>query len=394
MPWLLRMTLLVSLLMTPAVLYLMWRLYVSGRYLFSVKKGVRYILPVLLCSFYLFPAAGTIDFYLTGDIEVLNYPKPLTYWFWFGLVFVFQLTTWVLVTDLVKFVSWIFSWHKQQIAHLHARVVLILFLLVFCYTGWKVYTDTTQIITEEISLSVENLPETLHGFRIVHISDIQGDEYTGRDEIAEYVRNINEQEPDLVIFTGDLVSYGTDFIRMSAQEFGRTEAANGVYAVVGDHDYWAGTEHVERALEEAGIPLLQDENATIPVDSSVSAVITGVTEVYSQRSSPGVVDSLTSNAEDAALKIMASHQVSDRLISSSQSNNYDMLLAGHTHGGQIQVPFFGMSFSAAARETPYVSGLYREGTLPININNGLGFTLGPIRYNAPPTVTVIELQSE
>lgn len=392
MPWLLRMTLLVSLLMTPAVIYLVWRVYVSGKYYHTGLKWSKYILPAVVCSFYLFPVIGSIDFYLSGSIDVLKYPKPLTYWFWFGLVFVFQLATWVLIADLVKVISRFFSWNKNRIDRIHARMLLLLFVLVFAYTGWKVYGDTTRIAIENISLPIENLPKPLHGFKIAHISDIQGDEYTGREEVEDYIRKLNAQNPDLVIFTGDLVSYGTDFIEASAQEFGKAGATHGVYAVVGDHDYWAGTEHVKEALNEVGIPLLQDENIIIPVDSSLSAVLTGVTEVYSQNSNPGVVDSLFHNAKDAALKIFASHQVKEHLISGARENSYDMILAGHTHGGQIRVPFMGMDFSASERETKYISGLYWEGEMPIHINNGLGFTLGPIRYNAPPTITVIELQ--
>lgn len=392
MPWLLRMTLLVSLLMAPAVIYLVWRVNVSARQLLGGSAWSKHILPAVVCSFYLFPLIGIIDFYFSGDIDLLKYPKPLAYWFWFGLLFVFQLATWVLVADLAKGITRFFSWDPRRMDRIHARLIFMLFVVIFSYTGWKVYRDTTRVAVENITLPVEDLPEPLHGFKVAHISDIQGDEYTGRQEISGYIRKLNEQNPDLVIFTGDLISYGTDFVDMSARAFGKAKARHGVYAVVGDHDYWAGTAAVKQALNEAGISLLEDENIGIPVDSSSFAVMTGVTEVYSQRSNPETVDSLSRRAGDAKLKIFASHQVNDRLIDSAIKHGYDMMLAGHTHGGQIRVPFMGMDFSASERETDYVSGLYWEGTLPIHINNGLGFTLGPIRYNAPPTVTVIELQ--
>lgn len=350
------------------------------------------MLPAVLFSFYLFPIISTTDFYLSGSVDLLKYPKLLTYWFWFGLVFVFQMATWTLIADLLKGMGRFFSWNKNRINRIHSRALLILFVLVFCFTGWKIYRDITQIAVEKISLSIENLPESFHGYKIAHISDIQGDEYTGGEEIAAYIRKLNEQNPDVVVFTGDLISYGTDFIERSAQEFGKAEARHGVYAVVGDHDYWAGIEHIDKALNEVGIPLLQDENITIPVDSSFSAALTGVTEVYSKRSNPEVVDSLFRSTREAELKIFASHQINEKMIATVRENDYDMMLAGHTHGGQIRVPFMGMDFSASERETKYVSGLYREGELPIIINNGLGFTLGPIRYNAPPTITLIELQ--
>lgn len=394
MPWLFRMTLLVSVLMAPAILYLSFRLYYVLWQFVSYKGWIKNLPALLLFSFYLFPVTGLVDFYATGDIEVLKYPKALTYWFWFGLVFVFQLATWVILADVVKFITRLFSWDQNRISHIHGQAVIIIIVLVFSFTAYKVYKDTTNIETEHLTLEVEHLPKALEGFKLVHISDIQGDEYTGRDQIARYIQKVNEQSADLIVFTGDLISYGTDFIEMSAEEFGKIRSKHGTYVVVGDHDYWAGLEHIEPALKEQGIPLLQDENHVVDIDSTFNAVITGVTEIYSKDSDPEVVDSLTSSARDASLKIFASHQVKEHLITSARENSYDIMLAGHTHGGQVRVPFMGMSFSASERETKYVQGLYDNEGLPINVNNGLGFTLAPIRYNAPPNITVITLEAK
>lgn len=382
------------MLMVPAVLYLSFRLYYIFRQFVSEKWWLKGSLPLVLCSFYLFPLIGLIDFYFTDGIEVLKYPKPLVYWFWFGLVFVFQLATWVIIADVIKQVTRFLSWDQNRIARIHFRIVWALIVVLFSYTGYKVYSDTTSIETQEIALQVDQLPDALDGFRVVHITDIQGDEYTGREEIARYIQKVNEQNPDLIVFTGDLISYGTDFIEMSAEELGKANAQFGTYAVVGDHDYWADLENIEPALAEQNIPLLRDDNKIVDIDSTSNIVITGITEVYSKDSDPAVVDSLSSSVQDAAVKIMASHQVEDHLINSAQNNGYDMLLAGHTHGGQVRVPFMGMSFSASERETKYVNGLYWEEDLPINVNSGLGFTLSPIRYDAPPAVSVIKLEAE
>ncbi|WP_211359409.1 metallophosphoesterase [Fodinibius salinus] len=318
----------------------------------------------------------------------------MTYWFWFGLVFVFQLATWIILADIGKLISRFLVADTALVNRWHTRVVFGLFLLTFLFMGWKTYKDTTQIVTDELSIAIDDLPASLKGFKLVHISDIQGDEYTGRKEIARYVEAVNATNPDLIIFTGDLISYGTDFIAMSAQELGKVRATYGTIAVVGDHDYWAGTPNIEQALANEGIPLLQNQNQKFSSDGDHTVRVTGITEVYSKTSDPEVVDSVTNNAGGAALKIFASHQVDDDLVAEAQQNGYDMMLAGHTHGGQIRVPFFGMGFSAAERETKYVSGLYHKNKLPIHINNGLGFTLGPIRYDAQPTVTVITLKEK
>lgn len=387
------MSLLVSLLMAPAVLYLTFRLYSIGNQCFRENQILKRTLPIIVISFYLFPIAGIADFYITNGIDVLAYPKPLLYWFWFGLVLVYQLATWFIIADVIKLGTRFFSCDKNRIAQIHARAALFLFVIIFCFTGWKMYHDTTQIKTQEVTLSVKGLPKSLHDFKIVHITDIQGDQYTGTEEIAGYIKKVNKQQPDLIIFTGDLISYGTDYIKQSAKELGKAKATYGTFAVVGDHDYWAGVDRVKQALTQEGIPLLQEENHTITVDSATNVSITGITEVYSKQADPRDVDSLTSTST-GTLKIHASHQIDDFLISKAQQNSYNLMLAGHTHGGQIHVPFMGMSFSASERETEYIKGLYWDKDLPINVNNGLGFTLAPIRYGAPPNVSIITLERE
>ncbi|HEX6981852.1 MAG TPA: metallophosphoesterase, partial [Balneolaceae bacterium] len=353
MPWLLRMTLVVSLIMAPAVIYLMWRYFQSTKTIFD-QRWTRVVVPVLLISFYAFPVSGFLDFYLTGSIDILKYFKPVVYWFWFGLVFVYLLLTWVIIADVIKFISRFFTHKKETVSNVHARVILVLLPVLFLFTGWKTYDHTTSTAVTEITLSLEEIPSVLQDFKIIHISDIQGDEYTGEEDIAEYIRLVNEQNPDLIVFTGDLISYGTDFIQMAARALGEAEATYGTLAVVGDHDFWAGVEHVEQALAEQGIPLLRDENMVLNLDSTASVLVTGVTEVYSKESDPQVVDSLMDHADGQDLKILASHQIDGHLIENAIEHSYDLALAGHTHGGQIRVPFMGMTFSASDLETDFV----------------------------------------
>lgn len=388
------MTLLVSALMLPAVIYLVWRLLSIIR----SNNNLRLIwwqrgIPLFLLSFYLLPISAFLDFTVTGNIDLLKYPPPVMYWFWFGLVFSYNLATWVIIADMVKLVSR-FTSRSDFIARLHRRIVLMLFPLILLFTGAKMYIDTTDIVVEKQTYEMENLPQAMEGFRIIHISDIQGDEFTGRNDIADYIERVNAQEGDLVIFTGDLVSYGTDYIAMSAEEFGRVKADHGAIAVVGDHDFWAGLEHVEPVLADKGIPLLQNENRVIQVDSTASLLVTGVIEVYSRRSDPEEMEELMQESGNHSVKILASHQVAPYLVERAKDLSYNLFLAGHTHGGQIRVPFLGMTFSASERETNYIRGSYRLEDLLIHVNNGLGFTLAPVRYNARPNISVIELRSK
>lgn len=386
------MTLLVSGIALAANFYLAWRL-TYATICANKPRWMRWLPTLFLLSFYALPLVGFLMHSLHGNVDMLELPKPLTYWFWFGLVFSFQLATWVIVCDALFLASrWWGRWPDSKIKFYYSRALGVLFILVFLFSCAKMYHDTHTIRVEEKVLSINNIPESFEGLKVIHISDIQGDQYTGAENIARYVEEVNRQNPDLVIFTGDLISYGTDFVEMSAREFSGVESRYGVFAVAGDHDYWAGLSTIEPALEQYGIEMLRDENEIIMVEKD-SLFLTGITHVYSQSAEQQVVDSLTSVVDDFPLKIMASHQISELLIERAQQNSYNMLLAGHTHGGQIRVPFLGMQFSAADRETEFVGGSYWMDELLIHVNNGLGFTLGPVRYNAPPTVSVIILEA-
>ncbi len=384
------MTLIVSGIMVIAHLYLGWRLTKASGFL-SSSKLCRWLPVLLLLSFYALPVVGFGIYAINGGVDVLEIPKPITYWFWFGFAFSYQLVSWVIVLDIIKLGFHFGSvMEKDRINKMYGRFLITLAVLMMLFTGFKMYYNTNEVTIEHVELSVDELPDAFENLRIVHISDIQGDQYTGREQIARYIEQVNAQQPDVVIFTGDLISYGTDFIEMSAEEFAHVEAAYGIFAVVGDHDYWAGLENVEPALESRGIELLRDENRYIPIGSD-SLLLTGITQVYSQRAQEEQVQKLTEEPGNAALKVLASHQVSELLLQAAEDNEYRLLLAGHTHGGQVRVPLFGMTFSASDLETEFVGGLYRSGDLFVNVNNGLGFTLAPVRYNAPPAVTVITL---
>lgn len=392
MPWLLRMTLVVSGIMAIAHLYIGWRLIKASGFVINHKLK-RWLPTLLLVSFYSLPVTGVILYAIQGHLNVLEIPKPVTYWFWFGLAFSYQLLSWVVVLDLIKMGFHIGSSRDTNyINKWYGRIILLTTCGVFIFSGRKMYSDTTTIKTETIELAVSNLPSELEGLRIIHISDMQGDQYTGAEEMARYINRVNAENPDLVIFTGDLISYGTDYIEVSAGELAKIDATFGTYAVVGDHDYWAGLSNIESALESRGISLLRDENRFITMGTD-SLLLTGITQVYSKRAEPEKIKELTSDSSGVLLKILASHQISDLLLREAQINDYNLVLAGHTHGGQVRVPLLGMTFSASDFETEFVSGQYWRDDLLININNGLGFTLAPVRYNAPPEVTVIEVRS-
>lgn len=395
MPWLLKMTLLAATVKAVVDLYLGWRLMRAVEYLGSFLSGnAGWAVVLFFLVFYIAPLTGLVQYLLGGNVDILTYPKTLLYLFWFGFAFSFQVLIWVVGMDLLKLLANAGGINAPQLDQLYGGLLLGIAVIMLGYTGYKMYSDTTSVVTEHISVIEQNLPEALQGFRIAHITDIQGDRYTGAEKIERYVQLVNQQNPDLVVVTGDLISYGTDYVEMAAQELSKIKAFHGTYFVIGDHDYWAGSEHIVQALVERNIKVLQGENAFLDVDGATIR-LSGLTNVYSRKAPIEEIRAVTRDTTHKAdLRVMLSHQVSEPIIDQSQAAVYEMLLAGHTHGGQIRVPLFFTKFSAPDFETQYVAGQYYKGDMLININNGLGFTLSPVRYNAPPNISVIELKSE
>lgn len=393
-PWLLKMTLLAATIKAAVDLYLGWRIVRAFDYLSPASSTLwGWGVAIFLLLFYLFPLSGYLQYVMAGNVDVLTYPKSLIYLFWAGYAFSFQVLVWIVAADVIKLLANANGVNAPIVDQVYGMLVIGVSIIVLLYSGYKMYSDTTQIKTETITYSTEGLSSDLQGLKIAHITDIQADRYTGQQDIADYVEQVNAQKPDLIVITGDLISYGTDYVDLAATELAALEAPRGIYFVVGDHDYWAGTDSVTAPLRQRGIQILEGKNAHIQVGKSTLR-LSGLTNVYSRKAPLNEIKKLTHDTTKADLRVMAAHQVSASIIDECIAQNYNMLLAGHTHGGQIRVPVFFKKLSAPDFETKYVRGTYYEGDMLININNGLGFTLAPVRYNAPPTISIIELNEK
>jgi hypothetical protein len=311
----------------------------------------------------------------------------LTYPFWIGLLVTLQLCVIFLLLDMVRLVArlgvkiptgWI------------ARGMLGFALIVLMYTPIRSYVDTRQIRLREQAIISERLPADAPELRIVHISDLQMDARTDAARVRRFIEQVNALRPDLVFFTGDLVTSGTEYIEPAAAWLGTVRARYGVYACLGDHDYWADPHQVSESLRRHGVVLLEDESRSISV-GTLSLHLTGVTNIYRRRPSPETLARLAAEKPDGRLSILIAHQPSPTLVQWAKDREYDLFLAGHTHGGQIALPLFGLRLALARLETPYVSGAYDVGSLWVNVTNGLGFTAAPLRFHVPAEIVLIRL---
>jgi uncharacterized protein len=320
------------------------------------------------------------------------FDRAFTYPFWIGIAFGVQLFILLVAIGIAKLALFpIYRRNKAKWRRLEAWVIVAAVGLTAVYVTARVYNDTFLLRTRSTDLRVPGLPAELGGFRIVHIADVQVDSRTNGSKLETYIETVNELKPDLILFGGDAVTSGTAFVDQAAEAIGKLKARFGTYACLGDHDYFADRDLVVSRLQSRGIAVLENKTVTVPLETG-SIVITGVTNVYRNQLSDGIVDKLARERPEGSASILLTHQPSTWLVELAASRNYDMLLAGHTHGGQIVFPLPGFLLTGSSFETRFVTGFYNVGSMLVSINNGLGLTLAPIRYHAPAEVTLIVLR--
>jgi len=394
MPWLLKVVTIMAAVLVILDVLIGWRLTATIRK--SDKTLAAYLLSgwTGLCLLFLvYPGWCLYQYYGVGYIQIYEEPPSwMMYLFWFGLGFSAQLIGWILLADILKIMAKALKWLSgNALSRYHQIAYLAIFIGVFSYTGYVMYSNSAHIQTEHIQISIENLSSSLQNVRIIHVSDVQADRFTGRKKMNRFVEKINSRNPDLVLFTGDLVSWGTDYIEEGARAMSGIQAKHGVYAVLGDHDFWAGKDSVRKALEKNGIRFLDNENRYLTINNA-EIVLTGITQIYDQRINNTLLKTLLNEGAESDLSILFSHQINRKIADITRSHNYHIALGGHTHGGQFAPALLGFPISAPMLETDFVSGVYWVGELFININNGLGYTLAPVRLHAPAEISVIELQ--
>ena len=229
----------------------------------------------------------------------------------------------------------------------------------------------------------------LVGLRIVQISDIHIGGWMNRARLDRVVDLSLAQKPDLVAITGDFVTRFTDKNKDLADlavVLNRLNKAVPTFYVMGNHDYWFGAAPLRSALEDAGIQELRNSVKSFRRGGSVLH-LAGVDDIYARRDRLSLVlDNLP--PDDPA--ILMAHEP-DYADISAKNGRFDLQISGHTHGGQVWLPFVGAPILPYLGKK-YPSGLYRVGEMWQYTNRGVGMASIEVRFNCPPEITVFTLQ--
>jgi uncharacterized protein len=254
--------------------------------------------------------------------------------------------------------------------------------------------ESQWVECRRVEVPVAGLPEALDGLTVLHLSDFHlGMPSLGGIAVAKAVRWAEESEHDLAAVTGDLLSRdrGEPRLRDALARL-RPHARAGVFAVLGNHDVAVTRDPFSGAREladlaEAGATLLRDESRTIEVRGRRVQVVGCEPRAFMRR----LARPWTLADDDADLRILLCHfpDVVDILPPES----FDLVLAGHLHGGQICLPFPGGRLRLSSLGLPYPEGVYRVGATTLVVSRGLGTTFVPFRFFARPEASVLVLRS-
>jgi len=247
--------------------------------------------------------------------------------------------------------------------------------------------EILQLDVTERAIDVPRLVPALDGLSIVHFSDLHFTGRVAKPYFQEVVRRCNRIDADLVAITGDLVDH-SDFIDWIPDTLGRLRARHGVYFVLGNHDVRVDTDRLRRVLKRNG--LIDLGGRWLQVDVCGEPVILAGNELpwivpaADMRSCP------PRTADGGPLRIVLSH--SPDQLGWAQARDVDLLLAGHTHGGQIRFPLIGPIFSPSSAGVKYASGLFYAPPTIMHVTRGLSGEL-PVRLNCPPEMAHLMLHA-
>ncbi|MBK9927130.1 MAG: metallophosphoesterase [Anaerolineales bacterium] len=258
--------------------------------------------------------------------------------------------------------------------------------------GWSSLVEPGWIQIENVTLKLPRLTSRFFGTRIAQISDIHIGGWMNAERLQHAIDQIITEKPDLLLLTGDFL-IGHTFDRNSEEHLQSLIAilaplAKSIpsFGVLGNHDYWTNADAIREMLQQSGITDLTNSTATISRDSE-ALHLCGVDDVW--EGDVKLDDVVAKLPKDGAAVLLA-HEP-DFADESAATGRFDLQVSGHSHGGQVVIPFYGAPILPFLGQK-YPSGLYQVGSMFQYTNRGLGMIDPPVRFNCPPEITIFTLE--
>lgn len=244
-----------------------------------------------------------------------------------------------------------------------------------------------RLRVENVALPFSDAPGAIDGFRIVQISDIHAGPFMDGRTLPEIVQRINSLKPHMVAITGDIINWGSSYLDEAVRGLSGIQAQCGVYAVLGNHDYYCDLKKLCAGLERAGIQVLRDRYC----QPAAGLYLIGIDDPLVRGHAVGpsaLFTRVMQGIPEDGFTVLLSHRPT--IFDHASVAGIRLTLAGHTHGGQVILPGsdgHGISLARLIYRRDY--GLYRSGASLLYINRGIGVVGPPVRINCPQEITSI-----
>lgn len=279
------------------------------------------------------------------------------------------------------------SWKKR------IRIALAV-MLVFAgsLAIWAIFIEPNRLIVHEQTVQIDDWPKELSGLRIAVITDIHtGAPFINDRKLRQIVELTNQQNPDLIILLGDYMSPNSWHSHrvepeVTAAGLKDLRAPLGVYSVLGNHDWWYNGEKVRHAFEQNGIHVLEDEVAEIKWHDK-SFWLVGLADLWTR---PQHIGETIAKVPSGATVIALTHNPD---IFPRVPQSVPLLLAAHTHGGQVNIPLIGTPIVPSRFGAKYTSGHVFENGHHMFVTTGIGTSILPIRFRVTPEIVILTIES-
>ncbi len=255
---------------------------------------------------------------------------------------------------------------------------------------WAFWIEPASLTVREYELHLPRWPPELAGLRVAALSDFHvGSPYNGIDKLQQIVALTNRSDPDLVVLLGDFVVHGiVGGTRIPPERIApvlsNLEAPLGVWAVLGNHDWWYSFEGVRKPLSVQGIKVL--ENRAVEISSSGWTFwLVGIEDAWA--GNPDIPAALKAVPPDAPV-LAITHNPD---IFTDMPDRVSLTVAGHTHGGQVALPLLGPPVVPSVHGQRYAAGWIVEEDRHLFVTPGLGTSIMPVRFLVPPEISILKL---
>ena len=268
-----------------------------------------------------------------------------------------------------------------------AAVVLV---TAFGFGVWAFAFEPASLTTRTHELFIPDWSAELAGLRVAVLADLHvGSPFNGIAKLEKIVQLTNSLKPDLIVMPGDFVIHGVRGGTFVAPEdaaavLARLTAPMGVWASLGNHDWWLDARRVLAALEKHKIGVLEDGAVRIERGRTHFWLV-GISDFWE---GPHDVRKAVSQVNDDAPVLMFTHNPD---VFPTLSNRFSLLIAGHTHGGQVHIPLLGRPIVPSKYGQRFAYGHVVEEGRHLFVSPGLGTSILPVRFRVPPEVTLLEL---